>query len=394
MLSTEHRAIVKATVPLLEAGGEALIRHFYSALLDGHPTLRPYFNETHQRSGQQQRALAQGVLAYARNIDELERLGPLAATIVNKHVALQIMPEHYPIVGGCLLASIREVLGAEVATDAVIEAWAAAYGQLADILIGAESTIYAETAARPGGWRGARRFVVLDRRRESQEIVSFVLGPVDGGAVVAHEPGQYIGLRLDIDGTEVRRNYSLSAASDGKGLRISVKRETGGKASTWLHAHLRIGGELDVFPPAGQFTLKAGARPVVFISGGVGITPTLPMLDAALAAQRRVHFIHAARHAGVHAFREHIDGLASRHPNLQRHYIYEQGDDQAETQPHATGLIDAAHLQRWLPANRDVDAYFLGPVAFMRAIKKHLVALGVPPSQVYYEFFGPAETLE
>jgi nitric oxide dioxygenase len=393
MLSTEHRAIVKSTVPLLEAGGEALIRHFYPSLLEGNPALRPFFNETHQRSGQQQRALAQGVLTYAQNIDELERLGPLAATIVNKHVALQIMPEHYPIVGACLLGSIREVLGPEIATDAVIEAWTAAYEQLADILIGAESTIYAQTAAKPGGWRGARRFVVFDRQRESQEIVSFILKPADGGAVVAHEPGQYIGLRLDIDGTEVRRNYSLSAASDGKSLRISVKRETGGKASTWLHAQVRIGDELDVFPPAGQFTLKDGERPVVLISGGVGITPTLPMLDAALSAGRPVHFIHAARHAGVHAFREHIDLLASRHPSLQRHYIYELPDEDAVL-PHAIGLIGEDHLARWLPAHRDVDAYFLGPVAFMRAIKQHLAALGVPPSQVHYEFFGPAQALE
>ena len=394
MLSSEHLAIVKATVPLLETGGEALTRHFYTALLDGNPTLRPFFNETHQRSGQQQRALAHGVLTYARHIDELERMGPLAATIVNKHVALQIMPEHYPIVGACLLSSIREVLGAEIATDAVIDAWAAAYGQLAEILISAESTIYADTAAKPGGWRGARRFVVVDRQRESQEIVSFILRPVDGGAVVAHEPGQYIGLRLDIDGTEVRRNYSLSAASDGKGLRISVKRETGGKASTWLHTRARIGDELDVFPPAGHFTLKAGARPVVLISGGVGITPTLPMLDAALAAERPVHFIHAARHAGVHAFREHIDILASRHSNLQRYYVYEQDDAKAAVQPHATGFIGEEHLHRWLPSDRDVDVYFLGPVGFMRAMKRHLAALGVPASQVHYEFFGPAEALD
>lgn len=394
MLSTEHRAIVKATVPLLETGGEALTRHFYAALLDGNPSLRPFFNETHQRSGQQQRALAQGVLTYARNIDQLEQLGPLAATIVNKHVALQIMPEHYPIVGACLLASIREVLGAQIATDAVIEAWAAAYGQLAEILIGAESTIYAETAAKPGGWRGARRFVVFDRQRESQEIVSFVLRPVDGGSVVAHEPGQYIGLRVDLDGTEARRNYSLSAASDGRGLRISVKRENGGKVSTWLHTHVRVGDELDVFPPAGQFTLKAGERPVVLISGGVGITPTLPMLEAALSADRRVHFIHAARHAGVHAFRDHIDALASRHPTLQRFYIYEESHDKASAHPHATGFIDKTHLERWLPADRDVDAYFLGPVAFMRAVKRHLEALGVPPAQVHYEFFGPAQALE
>ena len=56
---------------------------------------------------------------YARHIDRLEALGPLAGQIVNKHVALQIQPEHYPIVGSCLLRAIREVLGADIATDAV-----------------------------------------------------------------------------------------------------------------------------------------------------------------------------------------------------------------------------------------------------------------------------------
>ena len=126
MLSTEHRAIVTATVPILEQGGEALTRHFYQLLFRDFPQAKPYFNQAHQQSGAQQRALANAVLMYAKNIDRLEALGPLASTIVNKHVALQIMPEHYPMVGASLLKAIREVLGAEVATDAVLEAWGAA----------------------------------------------------------------------------------------------------------------------------------------------------------------------------------------------------------------------------------------------------------------------------
>ena len=68
---------------------------------------------------------ADAVLMYARHIDRLEALGPLVGQIVNKHVSLQILPEHYPIVGSCLLQAIREVLGAEIATDEVIAAWAA-----------------------------------------------------------------------------------------------------------------------------------------------------------------------------------------------------------------------------------------------------------------------------
>ena len=149
MLSAAHKAIVTATVPLLETGGEALTTHFYRILLDEHPDVRPLFNQANQVSGEQPRALANGVLMYAKNIDRLEALGDLATQIVQKHVALQILPEHYPIVGACLLRAIREVLGAEVATDAVIEAWAAAYGQLADLLIGAAALRSYSAASAP-----------------------------------------------------------------------------------------------------------------------------------------------------------------------------------------------------------------------------------------------------
>ncbi len=138
MLTDAQLAIVKSTVPLLESGGEALTTHFYKMLMRDYPQVHPLFNRAHQASGDQPRALANGVLMYARHIDRLEEMGPLAAQIINKHVAVQVQPEHYPMVGDCLLRAIREVLGAEIATDPVIDAWGAAYGQLADILIGAE----------------------------------------------------------------------------------------------------------------------------------------------------------------------------------------------------------------------------------------------------------------
>jgi nitric oxide dioxygenase len=114
MLSVQDRAIVKSTVPLLESGGEALITHFYRMMLSEYPEVRPLFNQAHQASGDQPRALANGVLMYARHIDQLDQLGDLVAKIINKHVALQILPEHYPIVGTCLLRAISEVLGDEI----------------------------------------------------------------------------------------------------------------------------------------------------------------------------------------------------------------------------------------------------------------------------------------
>lgn len=391
MLTDAQRAIVQSTVPLLETGGEALTRHFYQVMLGEYPEVRPLFNQAHQASGEQPRALAHGVLMYAKHIDRLEGLGDLPAQIVNKHVSLQVLPEHYPIVGTCLLRAIREVLGAEIATDAVIDAWAAAYQQLADILIGAEEGVYAATAAAPGGWRGARRFRVERKTPESSEITSFHLVPEDGGPVVAHRPGQYIGLRLSIAGAEHRRNYSLSAAPDGRGLRISVKREAEGLVSRHLHDQVGEGAVLEVFPPAGHFTLQPAERPLVLISGGVGITPLLAMLDEALHSGRVVHFIHCARNRAVHAFRERIDELAARHPQFKRFYCYETPEPGVSAD--GVGRIDQALLASWLPETRDVDAYFLGPKPFMAVVKRGLKALGVPEQQTRFEFFGPAAVL-
>lgn len=392
MLTHTQRDLIKATVPLLESGGEALTTHFYRMMLSEHPEVRPLFNQAHQASGDQPRALAGGVLMYARHIDRLEALGPLVRQVVNKHVALQILPEHYPIVGGCLLRAIREVLGAEIATDAVIEAWAVAYQQLADIFIGAEEQLYTENAAAPGGWRGARSFRVARKVVESAEITSFHLVPVDGGTLLDYQPGQYIGMRLLLDGEEVRRNYSLSALANGREYRISVKREVGGRVSNHLHDNVQVGDELELFPPSGEFTLSASDKPLALISAGVGITPALAMLDAARHSGRPIHFIHCARNAEVHAFRDWVDAHAAEHPQIRHYVCYSEPRD--GDQADATGYLSQELLEQWLPAERDLDAYFLGPKPFMAQVKRHLQALGVPAEQSRYEFFGPASALD
>lgn len=393
MISAEHRAIIRSTVPLLEARGEALTTHFYDILLDENPEVRPYFNQANQVTGDQPRALANGVLMYAKHIDRLEALGDLVGAIVSKHVSLRIRREHYPLVGASLLRAIRDVLGADVATDAVIDAWGVAYQQLADILAGAEEDVYARVASAPGGWRDGRDFVVVAKIPESEEVTSFHLVPTDGGAVYAHAPGQYIGLRVQVGGQDMRRNYSLSAAPDGRGYRISVKRHPGGAVSNHLHDHVHVGDTIELFPPSGHFVLEESDRALVLISGGVGITPTLAMLQAALATDRPIHFIHAARHGGAHAFRDTIDELASRHPNLTRYYCYESVRE-GDPAPHATGFLDAELLGKWLPHADALDAYYLGPKPFMQAMRRALRTLGVPDDRAKYEFFGPASSLD
>ena len=395
MLTDRQRAIVKSTVPLLEAGGEALTTHFYQIMLSENESVQPLFNSVHQQTGAQPRALARSVLMYAKHIDDLVGLGDLPAQIIHKHVSLQVQPEHYPIVGAYLLRAIREVLGAEVATDELIDAWGAAYGQLADILIGAETSIYAANAQQTGGWDGARRFVVAQKTAETAEITSFMLRPEDGGPVLVYQPGQFMGLRVVVDGKEQRRNYSLSQLADGRSLRISVKREAQGVVSSYLHDQVQEGDVLEVFPPAGHFVLDASAKPVVLMAGGVGITPLMAMLQTALAAQRQITLVHCTRSPELQPFRSELLRLAQQHSNLQLRFGYEQGAGAQSVSGAqvAAGTPDAALLASWLPAQSDVQAYFLGPVGFMRAAQQALNDAGVPAAQCHYEFFGPAQAL-
>lgn len=392
MLTSAQRDIIKATIPLLETGGETLTAHMYQRMFARHPEVKALFNQTHQAGGNQPRALALAVLAYARNIDRLEALGPLVGQIVAKHVSLNILPEHYPIVGENLLAAIREVLGEEIATDAVIEAWGAAYWQLANLLIDIEEKAYSAFEDEAGGWRGARAFRVTRKVRESGEITSFYLQPADGGPVAAFKPGQYIGVRLIIDGQEVRRNYSLSALANGREYRISVKRQPEGIASNFLHDQVKEGDTVDLFPPAGDFTLENSDKPLVLITAGVGITPAVTMLEAAKDTGRPIHFIHCARNADVHAFDSWVKERCAESTNIRYHVCY--STPQAGDRCDAEGFLDKERLATWLPEDRDVDAYFLGPKPFMASMKRSLRELGVPEAQARYEFFGPADTLD
>jgi nitric oxide dioxygenase len=398
-LSETTISIVKSTAPVLEQNGELLTRHFYQRMFRENPEVAPFFNSAHQSSGSQQRALAGAICAFAANVDQLEVLGAAVETIAQKHAALRILPEHYPIVGANLLASIREVLGA-AATDEIIDAWAEAYNFLAGILIGRESHIYTVQARTEHGWNGFKTFQVVRKQVESDVIVSFYLQPADGGKVPGFKPGQYLTVRVpDSKGSTTMRNYSLSGAPHPAHFRISVKAEPGGVVSGYLHG-LEEGSELEVGPPCGEFFLDLSEhheRPLVLLSAGVGITPVLSMLESVLKEQpeRQVVFVHGALNGRTQGFRETLRELAASHPQLTVHVRYSDPDpaDHDAAGHDSVGFIDAELIERLVP-RRDCDYYFCGPKPFMTAIYRHLLAWGIPGSQVHFEFFGPRQELE
>lgn len=395
MLSPEVREIVKSTAPVLEANGIDLTTHFYARMFEHNPELREIFNQGHQRSGSQQHALAMAVAAYARHIDDPSVLAPVIERIVHKHVSLGIRAEHYDIVGRHLLASISEVLGIDSA-DPVLEAWALAYGQLADSLIAAENQLYRAAAAKPGGWTGWRTFKVINKQPESEEITSFVLEPADGGAVPLFRPGQYVSVRTVIPGLGYRqpRQYSLSDAP-GKGhLRISVKREDNvpnqpnGMVSTHLHGAINQGDLLELSPPSGEFFLHdERSNPVVLISAGVGLTPMMSMLEHlhASKSERTIRFYHAARHAGVQSFAPRVREMVKSLPDAASWIVHEQVEATTKQPLHdAEGRLELQKLD--LPA--DSDYYICGPLGFMNAQIKSLREQGIADERIHFEAFG------
>ena len=390
MLSEETRTIVKSTVPVLEEHGVAITTAFYKNLFIAHPELLNIFNHANQAQGRQQTALAKAVYAAAVHIDDLEEILPAVVQIAHKHVSLGILPEHYPIVGEYLLKAMKEVLG-DAATDEIIDAWAEAYGAIADAFIGVEKEMYQQTAEQENGWNFFKDFIVARKVKESEVITSFYLKPADGSNVPPYTPGQYISVRLSMPGEEflVIRQYSLSQAPKPDEFRISVKRENdndpNGVVSNYLHSSINEGDRIEVSAPAGVFVLDATkTSPVAFISGGVGITPMMSMFEtvANSTPARPTTFLHGARNPLQQAFDDDIQAYAMMMDDARYKTVYSDEPN---------GFITREMLEEYVdPAS---DVYVCGPAPFMEIMIRELHGMGIPEEQIHYEFFGPAMDL-
>jgi nitric oxide dioxygenase len=389
--------LVKATVPALQAHGLAITQRMYERMFRNE-AIRDLFNQSHHgETGSQPKALAGAILGYAQNIDNLGALAPAVERIAQKHVGLNILAEHYPYVAEALLGAIKDVLGA-AATDEILAAWGEAYWFLAHVLIGREKAIYASLASAPGGWNGWRNFRIESKQQESKVITSFVLRPEDGGPVLQHRAGQYLTFWLDIPGQHpLKRNYSISSAPGGETYRISVKREPQGVASSWLHDKAEAGTVLKVAPPAGEFFLnEESPRPVVLLSGGVGLTPMMSMLEtiALRYPGKAVHYVHGTLSGATHAMKDRVRSLTEAHPNIRAttFYVEPRPEDRLGADYDHQGLITVD----WLRANTPLDEagyYLCGPRPFLRAFVGGLALAGVRSSRIHYEFFGPADEI-
>ncbi|SCL23715.1 nitric oxide dioxygenase [Micromonospora rhizosphaerae] len=398
MLSESSAAVVAATLPAVQANGEAITDRFYQRMFDAHPELLNIFNRSNQATGQQKAALAAAVVAYAEQLTGGSSVpwGPILDRIAHKHVSLGITATQYTIVGRHLMAAVGEVLG-EAVTPEVAAAWDEVYWLLACELIAREARLYTEAGVPENGsvWRDWR---VTGKVRETADVVSFTLVPADGGPVPGFTPGQYTSVAVDLDGGRGQqiRQYSLSNRPGGDHWRITVKRVRGvdggpdGMVSTFLHERVEVGDTLRLSPPFGEVSAVPGEGPLVLVSAGIGLTPAMAALEhlAVTEPERPVVLVHADRAGTAHAMRDDLPRLQEKLPNLRMRLWYEDVTDSqllGLTAEVASGRVDP----ELIPVNPDAHVHLCGPVPFMNIVRGGLLRRGVPSERIAYEVFGP-----
>lgn len=401
-LSQETIDIVKATAPVLQEHGYTITRTFYKKMLSENSDVKAMFNPSHQvelpgeERAKQPWSLACAVHAYAANIDNLPALTEAVERIAQKHVSLYVLPEHYPVVGSNLLWAIKEVLG-DAATPEILKAWEEAYGFLADIFIQREGELRDSKRLEKGGWEGWRDFTVVDKVRESDEIQSFYLKPNDNQVLPTFFPGQYIGLRIEQPEFTTQRNYTLSCSPNSDTFRITVKKQppiaTGcpvGQISNFLHDKVEVGSVLKVGVPCGDFVLEVkDKKPIVLLSGGVGITPIISMLEHLVneGVKNNIIVVTTSRSPQVEPMHGLLRKYRRKHLNIVVKTLYDEATEEYPRSPITEDLLDQ------ILVDRDANYYFCGATGFMKEVHKILTNWKVAKEQIHFEFFGPHSDL-
>jgi ferredoxin-NADP reductase/predicted pyridoxine 5'-phosphate oxidase superfamily flavin-nucleotide-binding protein len=248
----------------------------------------------------------------------------------------------------------------------------------------------------------ARRFRIAKRIRESEDVVSFVLDPVDGEIPLPFHAGQHLPIEAQLPGRTQRtlRTYSLSGAQSGPRYRITVKREAHGEISRHLHDSVREGDELHARQPSGDFVLQPPTeRGVVLLSAGVGVTPMVSMLHGLVEQERRsgsaipISFLHVARDGRHHPLAQEIRRLIEQAGDARLHVAYTRPRDAdvAGRDYQSRGRLDADQLGETVHS-LEADFYLCGPVAWMASVSDALEQRGVSPERIHSESFGAAKS--
>ena len=391
LLSTSSSVMIAATAAVVAEHAEEITARFYPRMFADNPQLLRVFNLANQATGEQSRALAASVVAYAVQLVDpsAPSFAHVMTRIAHKHISLGIRPEQYTIVGHHLLTAVGEVLG-DAVTPEVADAWSEVYWLFATQLIAEEARLYALAGVDPS--TPTRPYRLVRRIEETDDVVSLVLEPADGSPVPEIEPGQYVSLFVDLPGGDRQpRQYTVSSTAVGTRLQVTVRKVHGthgapdGRVSSFLHDEAAVGQVIDVSTPAGDLVVPSSNSPLLLATAGAGITTVLPIVEhiARTQPQRPVIVAHADRTSKDHALRETVLHAGRQIDDFTSYTWYESVDSNDHRS--RTGLMDLTDVA--LPEG--VHVFTCGPLRFMRRVRGELLARGVPADHIRYEVFGP-----
>ncbi len=237
---------------------------------------------------------------------------------------------------------------------------------------------------------------IKDIRRETAEAVSVAFDvPPQQQPEYQFKQGQYITLKLNLDGEEVRRSYSLCSSPYGeKELRVAIKEVQGGKVSTFINRNLKVGDSMEVMTPMGNFTTPlsgSNTKSYVLFAGGSGITPMMSILKSILYVEKQssITLIYANKNEDSTIFKAEINNLVASNPKLTVVYVFDQ--PLTKISDLQTGMVTVEKAKSLLEnfAGFKADEYFIcGPGPMMANVKTALEDSKVDKEKIHIEYFN------
>jgi ring-1,2-phenylacetyl-CoA epoxidase subunit PaaE len=227
-------------------------------------------------------------------------------------------------------------------------------------------------------------------------IVTFEV-PAELRDVFGFTQGQYLTLRCEVEGQDLRRSYSICAGVDDGELRVGVRKVNGGVFSNWINAYLKPGDTLQVMAPQGRFFVpidRDAQRQYVGIAGGSGITPILSIMKTVLGREPRSRFtlIYGNRALKSTMFKEEIEDLKNKY--LTRVVLHHVFSDEHTDAPINRGVMNRDKIGEFLralvPAKQISHAFVCGPYQMNDEAEAALLAAGVAEDRIHIERFGIA----
>lgn len=245
-------------------------------------------------------------------------------------------------------------------------------------------------------WDGVDQLEIIDIVEETHDIRTFRLKRKSGKPFPEFNEGQFITFHIPHDGDFIQRSYSISSSTMNRLIvSVSIKKIHDGIGSSWFHER-NVGDEVTAYTPNGLFTTvddKYEGTPLVFVAGGIGITPFMSMLQSAVdvGSKTPMHLFYGMRSEKDMAFHRELEAMAVRYDNIYYHPILSEPSSDWQGDH---GFIDYAYIASKVQGIQLAKLFFCGPAVMTDTVTEQLLANEIPASHIHSEKFASPVSLD